>query len=476
MKLIDLVYEVTADVEFYQDILNDEALFAEFTMGNGITYFDRLESNKFKSFLRMRSLEVTDDNQTINADAAIQYIRDHFAYQEKATKVDVFIRTAGNLTDGIEYALKDDKQRVVAINKEGWELTTEPSSKFLRSSTANPQVIPEECDDSPIKLLKPYVNLRGDSLKLFVIWLIQAFCSGNHSALLVTAERGSGKSTLARIIRTVLEPSSVDISHFSTKKEELLNTLSNLYLVCFDNVRNITQEQSDLLCSAITGGTATKRALYTNNDLYVQKLHNTVVINGISVCPQESDLAERFLVVQLKKLTSTEICRERDFWDSFNNDLPYILGAIFKTLSKAMTHFETLSFENMPRMADAFADMVAIAMALGISEELFRKISDDNVELMHKLRADTPLIEAVRETMNGLQLHGRRELKGKAERVYSIVRDAYSGNKNNLPNGASAFSRALELEHDALFAAGFRVNINDMPSDGTEIQILRKKK
>ena len=78
--------------------------------------------------------------------------------------------------------------------------------------------------------------------------------------------------------------------------------------------------------------------------------------------------------------------------------------------------------------------------------------------------------------MNGLQLHGRRELKGKAERVYSIVRDSYSGDKNSLPNGASAFSRALESEHEALYAAGFRVNINDMPSDGTEIQILRKKK
>ena len=442
MKLFDLIWKVVENVYFYQDILNDEALFAEFVMGSGVKYFDRLESSKFKAFLRMKAIEVTNEEQTLNADSALQYLRDYFMYREQPERVDVYIRTAGDLQDGIEYSLKDKKQRVVVVDKDGWGLTKKSYRKFLHSSASKPQVIPKQCDDSPIDLLKPYVNLKGDSLILFVVWLIQAFCTGNHFALLVTAERGAGKSTLSRIIRSIVEPSGTDVSHFPQKKEELLNILSNLYLVCFDNVSTITKEQSDLLCSAITGGTATKRALYTNNDLYVQKLHNVVVINGITACPKESDLAERFLVVQLKKLTSKEICRERDFWDSFNDDLPYILGAIYNTLSKAMVHFEKLTFENMPRMADAFADMVAIALALGVSEEKFRKIYDDNVTLMHKLRADTPLIEAVRETMNGLQLHGRRELKGKAERVYSIVKESYSGDKSSLPNGASAFSRA----------------------------------
>lgn len=473
MKNQELITSVVEDVVFYQDSVNDEALFAEFTMGSGITYFDRLESRKFRAFLRMKALDLADES--LNADATIQYIRDYFTYEEEAEKVEVFIRTAGNLEEGIEYSLKDRKQRVVVINDDGWEFSTQTQYKFLHSSVSRAQVMPKRCDKSPIELLRPFVNLRGEDLDMFVIWLIQAFCSGTHSALLIKAERGSGKSTLSRIIRTIIEPSDADISYLSSKREELLNTLSNLYLVCFDNVSDISKEQSDLLCAAITKGTATKRALYTNNDLYVQKLHNIVVVNGISVFPKESDLAERFLVVNLKKLTSEKIRREKEFWDNFNNQLPYILGSIFKTLSNAMVHFKTLSFENMPRMADAFADMLAIALALGISEDQFRHIYADNVTRMNKLRADTPLVEAVRETMNGLQTHGRRSLEGKAERVYSIVRSTYSGDKNSLPGSPSQFSRRLEAEHDVLFAAGFRVNINDLPADGTEIQIIRKK-
>ena len=474
MKLIDLIWKVVEGVCFYQDVLNDEALFAEFVMGSGVKYFDRLESSRFKAYLRMKALDVTDEEQILNADTAIQYIRDHFLYQEEAEKVDVYIRTAGDLQGGIEYSLKDSKQRVVVIDKDGWKLTNESRYKFLHSSASKPQVVPEMCEKNPIDLLKPYVNLKGDSLILFVVWLIQAFCAGNHFALLVTAERGAGKSTLCRIIRSIIEPSGTDISHFSKKKDDLLNILSNLYLVCFDNVRDISKEQSDLLCSAITGGTATKRALYTDNDMFVQKLHNTVVVNGISTTTKESDLAERFLVLKLKKLPSNKICRERDFWDSFNRDLPNILGAIFATLSKAMIYFETLSLKNMPRMADAFADMVIIAQTLGISEEKFRQIYDDNVTLMNQLRSETPIVKAVRDLMNSKP--GQRAVEGTAEEIFNMIRSSYSGDPNDLPADASHFTHKVDLEHDNLAAANFRVLIDDTFQKSTRIKIIRKKK
>ena len=473
MKFIDLVEAVMTDVKVYQDILNDEALFSEFTVGSGVTYFKRLESSKFKAFLRMKALEITEDEQSLNAEAAIQHIRDYYMYTEDAEKVDVYVRTVGNLEDGIEYSLKDKKQRVVVVDKEDWNLSTQTVHKFLHSSVSKAQVVPKRCEESPIKLLKPFVNLKGNDFVLFVIWLIQAFCSGNHFALLVTAERGSGKSTISRIARTLIEPSGADISYLSNKKEELLNTLSNLYLVCFDNVRSISKEQSDLLCSAITKGTATKRALFTDNDMYVQKLHNAVLINGISAYPKESDLAERFLVVNLKKLTPDKIRCEKEFWDSFNNELPYILGAIFNTLSKAMRCYETLSLKNMPRMADAFADMVAIALALGISEEEFRTIYDDNVAKMNRLRSETPLVKAVKDLMNNS--NGKRFVEDTAEKTLALLKSNYTGDVNDLPADGSHLSKVIDEEHQALSEAGFRINIDDTYSDATKIKIIKKK-
>lgn len=474
MTFQKLVQQTTQNVTFFRDTHNTEALFAEYKNDLDITCFDRIDSLGFRAFLVMKSLEITNGKHPLSPEQSITYIRYFFAHHTPPPKVDVFVRTAGDLTQGIEYDLKDDKRRSVIVNSVSWRVTSKKQHKFLTSSTALEQVAPQATTQSLFELLRPFVNIQGNDYTLFVIWLVQSFCSGNHSALLVTAERGCGKSTLSRIIRTILEPSEVDISRFSKKPEELINTLSNLYLVCFDNVRDISQDQSDLLCSAITGATATKRALYTNNDLCVQKLHNTVVMNGIAVAPQESDLAERFLVVTLEKIPEEKRKREKDLWESFKKTLPQILGAIFNTLVSAMTYMQSLSLANMPRMADAFADMLAIALALGLTEEEFRAIYAENVAKMDTLRSETPLVRAVRELMR--KQNGKRSLEGKAEDIYSLAYNAFSGTKDELPQSASRFSQQLEKEHDELRKAGFRANIDDTYADSTRIKIIRLKK
>ena len=469
-----LVKAVIAGVVFYSDSHNKEALFAEFYNGANVKCFARLESIEFKSYLYMKALEVTNGKQSLNDDAAVIYIRKYFTHYGFPPKTDVYIRTAGDLEKGIEYDLKNDSQQSVRISKKGWRVATKKKYKFIDASTALPQVIPQKSNEGLLKLLKPFVNITGNEYIIFVIWLVQAFCSGHHSALLVRASHGSGKSSLSRVIRQILDPSETDISHMPKDTKSLLCTLSNLYLVCYDNVRSISVEQSDILCQAITGATATGRSLYTNNDLYVQKLHNAVVINGISVSPTESDLAERFLVVNLKKIDKKSRKREKDLWRSFDEKLPEILGAIFETLHKAMKNFETLSIKDMPRMADSFADMLIIALALGVTEDEFRKIYAENVEKMMQIRMGTPIVKAVHELMD--RNPGKRAIEDSAASILTMLKEAYSGNPNDLPADASHLTPKIDKEHENLSAAGFRVNIDDTYQMNTRIKILRKKK
>lgn len=475
MNFQKLVQTTVQNVVFYRDVHNTEAIFVEYENDLGVICFDRLDSLGFRSFLLMKSLEVTNGKKSLKPDAAITFIRASFNYYGGPPKVDVFIRTAGDLSQGIEYDLKNDHRQSVIVDQSGWIVTSDKKHKFLTPSTSLEQVTPKKTKQNLLDLLKPFINIKGNQYVLFVIWLVQAFCSGNHNALLVTAERGCGKSTLSRVIRSILEPSEVDVSRFSKNPEELINLLSNLYLVCFDNVRDITQDQSDLLCSAITGATATKRSLYTNNDLCVQKLHNTVVMNGIALAPKESDLAERFLVVTLDKIDSAKRKREKDFWNSFHKMLPYILGAIFNTLSSAMSYMQSLSLANMPRMADAFADMLCIAMALGLTEDEFRMIYDENVEKMNQLRTGSPLVKAIQEYMDG-PMAGKRSVEDKAEALYEAIKANYSGNKGNLPSSASYFTLVLDNEHENLKNAKFRANIDDTGAKHTTVKIIRRKK
>jgi hypothetical protein len=44
-----------------------------------------------------------------------------------------------------------------------------------------------------------------------------------------------------------------------------------------------------------------------------------------------------------------------------------------------------------------------------------------------------------------------------------------------LPGSPSQFYRKLEEENAALYAAGFRVNIDDTGDKGTIVEIIRKK-
>ena len=475
MNFQKLVQLTTQDVAFYRDSHNAEAIFVEYDNDLGATCFDRLNSLGFRSYLTMKSLEMTNGKQSLNPDAAISYIRAFFSFYGSPPKVDVYIRTAGDLSQGIEYDLKDDERRSVVVDQGGWTVTSNKKHKFITPSTALEQIEPQKPQQSLLELLRPFVNLHGNDYLLFVIWLVQAFCSGNHNAMLLNAPKGSGKSTLARVVRALIEPCEVDITPLSKKIDDVVNILSNLYLVCYDNVRSISQEQSDTLCIAVTGSTVTKRALYTNNDLCVQKLRNVVVINGISAIPKEADLAERFLVVTLDKIDGSKRKREKDFWDSFHKSLPYILGAIFDTLSSAMTYMQSLSLANMPRMADAFADMLCIAMALGLTEDEFRSIYDENVAKMNQLRSASPLVTAIKEYMDG-PMAGKRSVKDKAEPLFEAIKANYSGNKSDLPGSASYFTQALDNEHEKLKNAKFRANIDDTGARFTTVKIIRRKK
>lgn len=463
---------IIKDVEFFGDTSDRCAIYAMFKDNANNLLFVNIDDNKFHSFLRISAHKKAPSFNNFNATRAATYIRDWFNMGEYLECVEVFVRTAGGLENGVVYDLIDTKQQAVVIGENGWEITMDKPCKFLSSTTSLSQVEPEKTDEDVRDLLKPFINLKGDDYLMTVLWLIHSYCNSKHSALLIMAERGSGKSTLCRILQLLLDPSRLDVTMMPSKKDDLQTILTSTYLACFDNVANIKKDISDVLCVAITGGTTSKRTLYTDSGLTIQKLHNTVVLNGIDIVPKEADLAERLLMINLVKLDSTKIKREQDFWKAFNEARPRILGSIFNVLSAAMRIRKTLVIKNMPRMADSFADMLCIAIAMGITEEEFRAMYDRNVEKMKIARGNKPLIEAIREyiaTVPG------RKVEGYVSHLYSEIKNNYSGNKNLLPKSASNFSKELELERDTLLSFGIKVNTDDTSDKGTHMQIIKMK-
>lgn len=471
MNKTELIHEVVKDVKFFNDANDREIYYAEFKNNEGKNEFALVESESFKSFLHVKSCELTDGESVLEPESAVKRIRYFLNYQKNYTKTDIFVRIAGNLTEGVEYDLQQDSQKTVKVTSKGWQISSK-NKRFIVPNIALPQVTPMQTSKTPLELLRPFVNIRGDTYILFVVWLIQSFSLGTHYALLIFADKGSGKTTLSKIIKRIIDPCNFKVTPIPDKKDDLHVLLYNSFLCCFDNVSNISEDFSDVFCGAITGTSIAKRSLYTNNTLSMATLHNTIVVNGIGVVPTRADLAERMLLIRLNKITSKERRTDTQIWQDFEKTLPEILGSIFNTLSRAMQEIQKSKANDISRIGDAFVEMMAVAKALGISEEKFRQIFDDNVEALKQVRSSSPLVEAIKEFMTNYQ---GRKFQGKADIVLKKIRDNFLGDKTLLPNSASHFTRLLEKEHENLFKNGFRVNIDDTSANGTDVTVIRKK-
>ena len=382
--------EFLNEIEFFSDKNDFSKIYAEYylPLSDGtpskIRKFVSVDGEAFKSYLRL--MEIPYIQKKTTADEIIQMIHDFCRVYGNQDKVVPKVRTAGTLCDFIEYDLADDDQQYIRVTADGWKITKKNTNKFLKQTATGSQVKPVITEKSLFDLMRPYVNTDENSFILFVVWLVQAFCQGNHSALLIMAEKGSGKTTLTKIIRKILDPSQLNVSSLPSKNDDFVTLLTNAYMVAFDNLDTLNKQQSDILCSAITGATIAKRILFQTNELGVYELHNTVVLNGIDIMPAESDLAERCLLLNLKKIEKTARKLDRNIEDDFEADLPEILGAIFTTLSKAMHLFNELDPREKPRMADSYVEMLAIALALGVSENDFNAIYFENLNKIDKAR------------------------------------------------------------------------------------------
>lgn len=472
MKIVNIMLE---NVEFYVDAVDRTEIYAEYRKDDSRVYFQRIDSADFASCLRIWYSRYARDNSKPSVEEIRTYIRDDQNYFGEFQEVQPYTRVAGSLATGIEYNLADRNNTVIEIRNGQWQVATKPTYRFLTSSSQLPQVMPKKTDKTLLELLAPLVNLNGDDLILFALWLAQAFCGGAHYGLMLTAQRGSSKSTMTKLVNRLLDPSRSSAMQLQRKLSDFLDVLSDNYLCCFDNLRSIPVEHSDAMAAAITGSTVAKRVLYTTRDISYVHLLNVIVLNGVHLFPSESDLAERFLLFELKKISADRLKSDTELETLFANSRGEILGAIFDLLAKAMKLIKEPVLVKPTRMAKCYYDLLAIARAMGLSEQKFDAIIKANVVSMQRACSATPLVQAVVEYMDG-PAFGKRKVIEKSSDFYKKVVANYSGTRSSLPGSASEFSKRLKSEHDGLAAAGFSSIVDDTGSVSSTITIIRDKK
>ena len=412
-----------------------------------------LRSKFFKQWLVRRYYEQTDkspNNEAIRQ--ALNVIEAKAVFDGPEIKLN--LRVAER--DGaLWYDLADGAWRAVRITPSGWEVVDNPPILFRRFKNTAAQVLPQR--GGSLEALRKYINLKDDEDWLLLIALIaHAFVPGiPHAIPVFYGDKGSAKTTAQRVIRKLIDPAVRDTMTLPTDKNELALMLMTNYAPCFDNLDGLSPWQSDMLCQAATGGGISKRELYTDTEEVILSFLRCPMLNGINLVASRDDLLDRCVLFNLERIDEEARKTEAEFWREFEGDRPYILGAIFDVLAKALQIYPDVKLPALPRMADFATWGYAIMEAAGGMGEAFLRAYRKNVAgAVEEAVINDVVGAAVAEFMDG-----KEEWEGTATELLEALSELPSVNEKDKawPKRPNTLTRRLNRIKSALADYGIRL-------------------
>lgn len=373
--------------------------------------------------------------------------------------------------DAIWYDLVNAAWQAVKITPEGWEVVSDPPILFRRFKNTAAQVTPRR--SGKLDLLRKYINLQEETWILLFAQIIHAFVPGvPHPVVIFHGDKGAAKSTAQRVIRKLIDPAYRDTMTMPANKNELALMLMTNYAPIFDNLDGLVPWQSDMLCQAATGGGISKRELYTDLDEVIISFLRCPMVNGINQVATRDDLLDRSILVKLERIKKRNRKTESEFWEEFERDRPYIVGAILDALSGALRVYPTVKLTALPRMADYAKWGYAIAEAIGYGGENFLSAYYKNIS------------EAVEEAVTGDVvgaalvefMEGKMTWKGTATELLRLLEKLPNVDKksSDWPKGSNVLSRKINALRSALEEYGIEV-VTDKRSGVKRSIIITKK-
>jgi hypothetical protein len=368
--------------------------------------------------------------------------------------------------EAIWYDLCDEKWRAVRIDMTGWSFAGDIPVLFRRFSHQALQV--EPVLGGNIRDVLRFVNIQTqDQQLLFLVCLVSFFIPGYpHPIPYVYGPQGSAKSTLSKIVRKLVDPSRLEVVSMPRKEEELSQALAHHYLLFFDNVGVISDQQSDLLCRAITGSGFSKRQLYTDDDDIIYSIRANIGINGIELIPGKPDLLERSILFELNRVNPKDRKQEHEMIEEFEKLRPSMLGAIFSAVSRTLSSYPNIQTKLLPRMADFARFGCAIAESIGYTQKEFLDAYLQNINQQNEAVID----EHIEATLLISFMGDKDVWEGTASELLKGLQEI-SGQASELPKRANAFSRKLSALKTNLEEAGIHLS----KSKGTKRNILITK-
>ena len=414
-----------------------------------------LDSKDFKYWLNNQFYNST--GKSPNSDAINQAINTLNAIAVHEGELNKLSLRVAKSNDIFWYDIANDEWQMVKITPYGWMVKDQSLALFRRYANTAPQVTPEHTDNHNLEMLNKYFNLKNKEDFVLMYACVASFLIPEipHPAIIFYGDKGSAKTTAQRVIRKIVDPAKLETTFFPNDSRELALQLMNNYAPAFDNLDGLKNYQSDILCQAVTGGGTSRRKLYTDTDEVIIKFKRCIMLNGINLVAERDDLLDRSIIIRLDRISKDNRKEEAEFWNEFQEELPYILGSLFNVIAKAMEIHPNVKLDNLPRMADFARWGYALTEAMGISGDKFLNIYYDNIAKTNEEAVLSNMVSsAVLEFMEG-----RKSWKGTASVLFDELTNldvSHEKDKNWVKN-PQMLSREINMMSSALADQGIEV-------------------
>ncbi len=265
---------------------------------------------------------------------------------------ETYVRTA-RFQDSIVIDLTDQNWRWIEITASSWSIRSDKSPvKFLRSANVKPMFTPDP--SGSFNCLSEVFRLNNqDDYLLLAAWMMFVLLpNGPYVILILEGVAGSSKSTLTKQIRQLVDPRKPVLQGLPHNVDDLFVQANSGHLIALDNLSEVKQKLSDVLCGISSGTGASKRELYTNMEEICFEVCKPIILNSINPVVSSPDLSDRSIRLSLPPITSSNATDDpgnhgrlsaEEVDEKFQQLAPKILGAIFNAIQAALPNYKRVS-------------------------------------------------------------------------------------------------------------------------------------
>lgn len=371
----------------------------------------------------------------------------------------VFLRVARH--EGKLYLdLCDKDWRVVEIDKDGWRVINDPPVRFRRTNGMLP--LPDPVPGGSIHLLRPFLNLGHENDFILVgSWLVAVLRdTGPYPVLVIFGEQGSAKSSFSKLMKRLLDPNSAPLRTLRDERDMFIGA-NNGYTLVFDNISGMNAATSDTLCRLATGGAFVTRQLYTDQDEMMFDAMRPIVLNGIDDVVVRPDLSDRSISLMLEAIPQNKRKPEKELNAEFEEAHPLILGVLLDAVSAGLGRWESVKFDELPRMADFATWATACEEALWGRQGAFMEAYNENrARSVREVIEANPVASAVQ-----IMMEDKDRWQGTANGLLSVLSgiNVEQGNvaHRSWPQSPRDLSNHLRRQATYLRHAGVDIDIGN---------------